>query len=100
MRLVTIAVAASLLGFSPALAERTSLQELDAYAQAEQPSMTTRAGRWTRARLEAAKRHWAQDQARFSECVVKLDELKKKTKRRISYHDQGHFLQNCMMEKH
>ena len=71
-----------------------------ASTQAEQPSMPTRASRWTRARLEAAKQHWAQDQTRFKECAVKLDEYKKTNKWRLTYHRQGHFLERCMAEKH
>jgi hypothetical protein len=66
-------------------------------AQAENPSPMSRVKQWTRATLEAAKKHWAQDQAKFYECSHKLDEMKK-SRRRMSYHRQGHFLENCMKE--
>lgn len=71
-----------------------------AFAQAENGTVTSRFKRWTRARLEAAKKHWAEDQQRFSECIKELDDLKKKSSRRMSYHRQGHFLDKCMREKH
>ena len=66
-------------------------------AQAENPSAMSRVKQWTRTTLEAAKKHWAQDQAKFYECSHKLDEMKK-SRRRMSYHRQGHFLENCMKE--
>jgi hypothetical protein len=71
-----------------------------ALAQAENGTVTSRVMRWTRARLEAAKKHWAEDQQRFSECTRELDGIKKKSGRRMSYHRQGHFLEKCMREKH
>ena len=70
------------------------------FAQAEKPSATGRLGIWTRAQLDAAKKHWAQEQQAFSECSHKLDEMKKATRRRMSFHRQGHFLETCMREKH
>jgi hypothetical protein len=71
-----------------------------AFAQAQNETVTSRVKRWTRARLEAAKKHWANDQQWFSECTSELNELKKKSKRRLSYHRQGHFLEQCMRDKH
>ena len=70
-----------------------------ALAQAENGTKTGRFTRWTRERLEAAKKHWAEDQQRFLECSNELDDAKKKN-RRMSYHRQGHFLEKCMQEKH
>ena len=70
---------------------------LDAFAQAEKPAMTTRVKTWTRARLEAAKKRWADDQQKFSDCQRQLDE-QQKTKR-LSLHKQGDFLQRCMIRK-
>jgi hypothetical protein len=70
-----------------------------AFAQAQVDNATTRITRWTRARLESAKRRWAQDQQRFSECTQKLAQMKVNSKRRISYHQQGHFLDTCMRDK-
>lgn len=72
-----------------------------AIAQAqENVTVTSRVKRWTRTRLEAAKKHWAEDQQRFSECVKELDDLKAKSEKRMSYHRQGHLLEKCMMQKH
>jgi len=71
-----------------------------AFAQAENGTVTSRVKRWTRARLEAAKRHWAEDQQRFSECTRELDDRKRTSGRRMSYHRQGHFLEQCMRAKH
>jgi len=70
----------------------------DAFAQTD--NVTTRITRWTRDRLEVAKKHWAEDQQRFSECSQELDKVKKQSRRRLSYHRQGHFLEKCMREKH
>jgi hypothetical protein len=68
-------------------------------AQVERESVTQRVRRWTRAGLEAAKKRWAEDQQRFSECTNELDALKKKSAKRISYDRQGRFLEKCMREK-
>jgi hypothetical protein len=71
-----------------------------AFAKAENGTVTSRVKRWTATRLEAAKKHWAEDQQRFSECTRELDDMKKKTVRRMSYHRQGHFLDQCMRATH
>ena len=70
---------------------------LQSQAQSDTGATTARVKRWTKDRLEAAKKHWAEDQKKFSDCSKKLDELKK-TKRRLSFHRQGHFLEKCMRE--
>ena len=69
----------------------------EAFAQGEQQSVTTRVKTWTRARLAAAQKRWALDKERFSDCSRQLEE-QKKTKR-LSIHNQGHFLQECMNRK-
>jgi lysyl-tRNA synthetase class I len=69
---------------------------LKAFAQANERSVTTRVTTWTRARLAAAKKRWAQNQEKFSECVRRLDEQQKA--KRLSLHNQGHFLDNCMSQ--
>ncbi len=71
-----------------------------AYAQAENGTVSGRVKRWTRTRLEAAKKHWAEDQKRFSECTNEWEDMKKKSRKRTSYHQQGHFLEQCMRAKH
>ena len=70
---------------------------LQSQTQSDKEATTARVKRWTKDRLEAAKKHWAEDQKKFSDCSKKLDELKK-TKRRLSFHRQGHFLEKCMRE--
>jgi hypothetical protein len=70
---------------------------LHAYAQAEKETTTTKVTRWTKARYEAAKRRWAQNRQKFSECTGKLSEMQKG--KRISVHDRGHFMQDCMAQK-
>ena len=70
---------------------------LYAFAQADKPAMTTRVKTWTRARLAAAKKRWAEDQQKFSDCQRQLDQ-QQKTKR-ISLHKQGDFLRSCMIRK-
>ena len=78
-------------------AAATESPGLQSQAQSDKQSTTERVRRWTKDRLEAAKKHWAEDQKKFSDCSKKLDELKK-TKRRLSFHRQGHFLEKCMRE--
>ena len=64
------------------------------FAQADKPSTVTRVKTWTRAKLDAAKKRWAADKAKFEDCQKQLVE-QRKTKR-MSVHRQGHFLQECM----
>jgi hypothetical protein len=92
---VTIIAAVGSVSAQPAVAAVNA--GLDAFAQAEKPAMTARVKTWTRARLEAAKKRWAEDQLKFSDCQRQLDE-QRKTKR-ISLHKQGDFLQRCMIRK-
>lgn len=70
-----------------------------ALAQSQNETVVSRFSRWTRARLQAAKKHWAQHEQWFSECNRELENLKK-SDRRISYDGQAHFLQTCMRRKH
>ena len=65
--------------------------------QAENPSAGTRVKSWTRSKLDAAKKRWAQNQERFSDCQKQLGERQKI--KRLSLHDQGHFLEQCMLQK-
>jgi hypothetical protein len=89
-----LVVVCPLTPLSVTAAESPGLQSL---AQADKGATTTRVKRWTKDRLEAAKKYWAEDQAKFFNCSYKLDELKKST-RRMSFHKQGHFLEKCMRE--
>jgi hypothetical protein len=70
-----------------------------ALAETKNEGVTTRIGRWTRARLQAAKKHWSEHEQWFSECNRELGDLKKSGKR-ISYDGQAHFLTVCMRRKH
>ena len=68
-----------------------------ATAQAENPSAGTRVKSWTRSKLDAAKKRWAQNQEKFSDCQKQLEERQKI--KRLSLHNQGHFLEQCMLQK-
>jgi hypothetical protein len=72
----------------------TAHSGLQAYAQATQPPVTTGVKTWTRSRLAAAQKRWAQNQEKFSDCSKQLAEAQKK--KRLSIHDRGHFLEGCM----
>ena len=72
-------------------------EALQAFAQAGSPSTTTRVKGWTRERWEAAKKRWAKNKVQFTDCSNKLAEVKKS--KRLSFHDQRHFLEDCMREK-
>ena len=52
---------------------------------------------WTRARLDAAKKRWAEDNAKFTDCSKQLEEQKKIKK--LPLRVQGQFLQDCMARK-
>jgi hypothetical protein len=67
------------------------------FAQADKPSTMTRVKTWTRAKLDAAKKRWAADKAKFEDCQKQLVEERKAKK--LSIHKQGHFLQACMNKK-
>lgn len=68
-----------------------------ATAQAENPSAGARVRSWTRSKLEAAKKRWARNQERFTDCQKQLEERQKV--KRLSLHSQGHFLERCMLQK-
>ena len=68
-----------------------------AIIQAENPSAGTRVKSWTRAKLDAAKKRWAQNQEKFVDCQKQLGERQKV--KRLSLHNQGHFLEQCMFQK-
>ena len=68
-----------------------------ATGQAENPSAGTRVKSWTRSKLDAAKKRWAQNQEKFSDCQKQLAE--RQNVKRLSLHNQGHFLEQCMLRK-
>lgn len=58
------------------------------------PPVVQRLGNWTRAKWEAAKLRWADNNVKFKECS---NTLQKETKsNRMSLHDQRHFMYDCM----
>jgi hypothetical protein len=61
------------------------------------PRVTTKIKTWTRARLDAAKKRWAADNAKFAACSKQLAEQQETKK--VSLHQQGHFMQDCMNRK-
>ena len=70
-----------------------------AFAEAKSETVISRVGRWTRARFQAAKKHWAEHERWFSECNRELESLKK-SGNRMSYDRQAHYLEDCMRRKH
>lgn len=61
---------------------------------AEQPSALSKVKIWTRARWEAAKKHWAQDNAKFYACNHQWRQ--QMDGRKYTLHDQREFLFHCM----
>ena len=92
--LVLFAVIAIGAGQKAALAAGSGIE---AFAQAAKPSAGTQAATWTREKLAAAKKRWAENKEKFSDCSKQLGNQQKE--KRLSMHDQGHFLQNCMSKK-
>lgn len=93
--MVTSVVVTTALASVPApLALAAANPSLDAFAQAEQQPVTTRVKTWTRTRLAAAQKRWALNKEKFSDCSKQLGEQKKL--KRLSIHEQGHFLEACM----
>ena len=61
---------------------------------AEKPSALSKVKVWTRARWEAAKKHWANDNAKFYGCT---EQWRQQTGgRKYTLHDQRDFLFHCM----
>jgi hypothetical protein len=89
--LATVGSAAAQTGAPPA---NVTLQS---FAQADKSSTVTRVKTWTRARLDAAKKRWAADNAKFADCQKQL--LEQRKTKRLSLHKQGRFLQDCMNRK-
>ena len=86
-------VAAVALGFLASFAQAPAMAAPDT----PPASRSERVKVWTKQRLDAAKKRWAQNKEKFRDCSLKLDEEKKK--KRMSLHAQGHFLDTCMREK-
>jgi hypothetical protein len=89
-----IAVTAALVSVPKQSALAGVDSSLEAFAQGEQQPVTTRVKTWTRARLAAAQKQWALNKEKFADCSRQLGEQKKS--KRLSIHEQGHFLDACM----
>ncbi len=79
---------------------RAAATAAQSYAQAQtetKPSVTMRVKTWTRAKLEAAKKRWATDKAKFEDCQKQL--LEQRKTKRMSVYKQGDFLDHCMNKK-
>jgi hypothetical protein len=70
-----------------------------ALAQSQTETLTIRFGRWTRARFQAAKKHWGEHEQWFSDCNRELEAFKKHG-RRMSYGRQAEFLEDCIRQRH
>ena len=90
-------VALATIGSAAAQTSAPANVGLQSFAQANKPSTVTRVKIWTRSRLEAAKKRWAADNAKFTDCQKQL--LEQRKTKRLSLHKQGHFLQDCMLRK-
>lgn len=94
------AVIAALAGISIASAQSptpATKPALESSTQVAKPPVSSKIKTWTRARWEAAKKRWAQNEAKFSDCQNKLREQSKHRKR--SLHEQREFLYRCMHQK-
>ena len=65
-----------------------------AYAQEQKHSTAKRIYIWTRARIAAANKRWAQNKEKFASCSEQLQQKQKK--RRLLPHNQADFMQDCM----
>jgi hypothetical protein len=92
VRTCLLAAAVGLAGIvsAPAVAQTPS-------SSTAAPKTTAKIATWTRARLAAAKKRWAEDNAKFTDCSKQLADQQKV--KRLSLHRQGHFLQECMTKK-
>jgi len=64
-------------------------------AELSSPSMGTRLKKWTRARIPAAKKRWAEDKEKFDECQRRLAATLQM--QRFSLQKRLDFLERCMM---
>jgi hypothetical protein len=79
---------------SVVVAHTPAISQTSAASSLLETSKTTNIKNWTRERLAAAKKRWAEDNAKFSDCASQLKNQQKA--KRLSLHRQGHFLQDCM----
>jgi hypothetical protein len=75
------------LGIAPLAEQSTAVEKRSSMAKVRI---------WTRARWEAARRHWTQDNAKFFACSGKWRE--QVNGRKYSLHDQREFLFQCMSD--
>lgn len=89
-----VALVAGDCGASAQTLEPGTKQLSEQSTVAEKPSAVSRFKVWTRARWEAARKHWAQDNARFYACNHKWRQ--QMGGRKYTPHDQREFLFHCM----
>ena len=98
VRSCLLAAAVGLAGImsaqAPAMAQTPAASSS---TEAAKPKASTKIKTWTRARLAAAKKRWAEDNAKFTDCSKQLTDQQKV--KPLSLHRQGHFLQDCMTKK-
>ena len=96
VRSCLLAAAVGLAGIMSTQAPATA-QTQSSSTEAAKPKASTKIKTWTRARLAAAKKRWAEDNAKFTDCSKQLTDQQKV--KPLSLHRQGHFLQDCMTKK-
>ena len=73
-------------------AKKKALEE-----KSSKTAVRTRVHKWTRERIAAAKKRWAEDQEKFADCQRRLAEVRKT--KRLSVYRQVDFLEHCMIKK-
>ena len=89
-----VALAGTMAGHAPTAAQTPAASSSTAAPKA---TSVAKIKSWTRARLDAAKKRWAADNAKFAACSKQLAEQQETKK--VSLHQQGHFMQDCMNRK-
>lgn len=89
-----IAIATNIAVASAQTREPAAKPAAEQSGQAEKLSPMAKVRTWTKARWDAAREHWEQDNARFYACNGKWREQTEG--RKFSLHDQREFLFQCM----
>jgi hypothetical protein len=98
MGIVLIAIIA---GIAPPSVSPAISAESGANAPEQKPSITKRVHIWTRARIAAANKRWAQNKDKFAQCSEQLKQeqsaRRERNKRQLMLHAQADFMQDCML---
>ena len=92
-----IAVVMNIAAASAQTREPEARPATEQSGQVEKLSPTAKVRSWTKAQWDAARKHWAQDNARFYACSGKWREQTEG--RKFSLRDQREFLFQCMNSK-